>query len=211
MRDVDINVRSVAINMCCSVTNNLRYLYIFVFTRINIAVNIHCNKMTDLTPTQSTTQPSAQQPLQETITGRDAMAIMERNAAEARDREIKLQEAAQKAERDRQLLQKHIYDNANPPPLLIVTIGLGVLLTMWILYMLYLKPDASGEWIDDMNNKFIFTHNKFTGNVKVRVNGKCGGYAKLIDNYFRYGELIGVWDYADNISCLNGMQLTRFL
>lgn len=142
---------------------------------------------------------------------RDVLQAVQQSEVEERSREIKLQEASRKGERERQILQKHIYDNANPDPLLIVTIGLGVILTMWILYMLYLKPDSSGEWRDDMNNQYILTHNRFTGNVKLRFNGKCGGYAKLVDNYFRYGDLIGVWDYADTIVFVNGMELNRLL
>ena len=147
----------------------------------------------------------------ESLTGRDVLRAMEQENVAERSREIKLQEASVKAERERQILQKHIYDNANPSPLLIVTIGLGVLLTMWIIWMLYLKPDASGEWRDDMNNQYVLTHNRFTGNVRLRLNGKCKGFAKLVDNYFRYGELIGVWDYADSITFVNGMQLMRFI
>lgn len=147
----------------------------------------------------------------QSLTPRDVIANIQQEEVTERSREIKLQEAAKKAEREQQILQKHIYDNANPPALLIVTIGLGIVLTMWIIYMVYLKPNASGEWRDDMNNEYVLTHNRFTGNVRVRMNGKCKGFAKLIDNYFRFGELIGVWDYADNITFINGMQLMRFL
>jgi len=149
--------------------------------------------------------------LNETLTSRDVIAAIQKEDSMDRSREIKLQEASIKAEQERQILQKHIYDNANPSPLLITTIGLGVILTMWIIYMLYLKPDASGEWLDDMNNQYILTHNRITGNVRVRLNGKCKGFAKLIDNYFRYGELIGVWDYSDSIMFVNGIELTRIL
>lgn len=147
----------------------------------------------------------------ETILPRDVIAEVQKSDAADASREAKLQEASRKAERDKQMLQKHIYDNANPPPLLIVTISLGVVLTMWIIYMMFLKPDASGEWRDDMNNNYILTHNRFTGNVRVRMNGRCRGFAKLIDNYFRFGDLVGVWDYGDNISFINGMQLMRVL
>lgn len=145
------------------------------------------------------------------LTPRDVISNIQQEEIIERSRNVKLLEAVKKAEQEQQMLQKHIYDNANPSPLLVVTISLGVILTMWIIYMIYLKPNATGEWRDDMNNVYILTHNRFTGNVRVRMNGKCRGFAKLIDNYFRFGDLIGVWNYADNITFTNGMEIMKVL
>jgi hypothetical protein len=162
------------------------------------------NELTPVTPTPLSV-PLAQQ----SLAPEDVIkSVNESLRADARQA-AKVKEAGDKLEADRQVLQARIYDNANPSPLLVATIALATLLTMWILYIVFLKPDASGEWRDELNNKYRLTHNRFTGTIRMRINGKCAGYAKVIDNYFRYGDLVGLWDYSDNIIFVNGIQLFR--
>lgn len=139
----------------------------------------------------------------------DVMNNINSDIDKMQKRNVRILEESERAESERDLLQKKVYENANPSPLLIATICLATLLTMWILYTIFLKPDASGEWRDESNNKYHMSHNRFTGTIKMKINGKCSGYAKVIDNYFRYGDLVGLWDYSTSIVFVNGMQLYK--
>ncbi len=122
-----------------------------------------------------------------------------------------LREAAVKAEQERALLQKKVYDVSNPSPIFVAIIVVAVILAMYIIYVVFLKPCMSGEWMDHAGNSWLITHNRFTGNFRVKINGECRGVGKTLDNYVSYGDLVGVWNYGNIIVFTEGWHLQRVL
>lgn len=116
-----------------------------------------------------------------------------------------------KADKERALLQKKVYDISNPSPIFVTGIVIVILLIMYFIYVIFLKSCMSGEWSDHAGNIWYISHNKFTGNFQVKINNKNRGVGKVLDNYVRYGDLIGVWNYGNIIMFTEGWQLTRFL
>ena len=139
----------------------------------------------------------------------DVIKSIERDRQQQITYETQLKEAVIKAEREQILLQKKIYDVSNPSPIFVAAIVIVVLLVMYIIYVLFLKPCMSGEWLDHAGNEWNISHNRFTGNFRVKINGECRGSGKNLDNYVHYGDLIGVWNYHDIIYFTEGWQLQR--
>jgi len=150
-------------------------------------------------------------PVVNSLAPEDVLKEIERDRDRERAYNIKLQEAAIKAEKERALLQKHIYNNANPDPHIIVAIVIAVLLALYVIYALFIKPCMSGEWADPSGNKWQIDHNNFTGNISVKINGKCAGTGSVQDNYVKYGELVGVWNYGKKIMFTKGWDLSKVL
>ncbi len=123
--------------------------------------------------------------------------------------EENLKKKAIKAEKERALLQKKIYDLSNPSPLIVAGIVVGVLFFMYIVYLIFLKPCLSGQWMDHAGNEWTISHNRLTGNFCVKINGESSGSGKSLDNYVEYGDLIGVWNYRDVVYFTEGWQLHR--
>lgn len=150
------------------------------------------------------------QPVQPTSTAPDDVL---RNIANERQQQQayqnKLVETSIAAERERALLQKKVYDLANPSPIFVTAVVIVILLSMYLVYVIFLKPCMSGEWMDHAGNTWDIAHNRFTGNFKVRINGECQGSGKALDNYVRYGDLVGVWNYGNVIVFTEGWQLQR--
>ena len=139
----------------------------------------------------------------------DVIKSIERDRQRQLTYETQLKEAAIKAEREAQLLQKKIYDSSNPSPIFVAAIVITVLLIMYIIYVVFLKPCMSGDWLDHAGNEWTISHNRFTGNFRVKINGECRGVGKTLDNYVQYGDLVGVWNYHDIIYFTEGWQLQR--
>lgn len=141
----------------------------------------------------------------------DVIKNLEQDAAQSAAREQKLMEDVAKAERDRELLQKRVYEVANPSPILITCVVLGVLLMLYIIYMIFLRPCLSGEWVDPSGNIWHIAHNRMSGQFSVCLNGEPSGSGKVMDNYVQYGDLIGVWNYGRVIVFTEGWHLERLL
>lgn len=123
--------------------------------------------------------------------------------------ESQLKEAAIRAEQERVLLQKKIYDISNPSPIFVAVLVVAILIAMYIIYVIFLKPCMSGNWMDQAGNEWNIEHNRFTGNFRVKINNECRGVGKSLDNYVQYGNLVGVWNYNDVIYFTEGWQLQR--
>ncbi len=145
---------------------------------------------------------------------RDKVATLSRKEQEKIDDELyykNLKKNAIRAEQERYLLQKKIYEIANPSPVVIASLIVAVLVSMYIVYVAFLKPCLSGEWMDHAGNTWYIEHNRFTGNFTVEINGDDSGVGKAIDNYVSYGDLVGVWNYGNVLVFTEGWQLNRVL
>lgn len=141
----------------------------------------------------------------------DVLKSIEQSKQQEATYQANLQSAAIRAEQERQLLQKKIYDSSNPSPIFVASIVLAVILAMYVIYVVFLKPCLSGEWMDHAGNSWEISHNRFTGTFRVKINGECRGVGKSLDNYISYGDLIGVWNYGDVITFTEGWHLQRVL
>ncbi len=139
----------------------------------------------------------------------DVLKSIEDEAIREQLYQTNLIDASIRAEKERALLQKKVYDLANPSPIFVASVVIAVLLAMYLIYVIFLKPCMSGEWLDHAGNTWDITHNRFTGNFRVRINGECKGSGKALDNYVRYGDLIGVWNYGNVIVFTEGWHLQR--
>ena len=121
----------------------------------------------------------------------------------------KLQREANKVEQERKMLQKKIYSDANPSPIFMAGLVVAVLICMYIIYVVLLKPCVSGEWMDHDGNTWDLCQNRFTGTFTVDINDEESGMGQVIDNYVSYGDLVGVWNYGNVIAFTEGWQLNR--
>jgi hypothetical protein len=137
-------------------------------------------------------------------------AVRESESAEL-SRQQQLLERSEKAEQERKIIQKTVYDVSNPSPLAITCVVIGMLLVMYIIYLMFLKPCMSGEWVDNIGNTWNINHDKLRNVFDVTVNGKSSGVGIVYDNYIKYGKLIGAWDYSDRVVFTDGIILERVL
>lgn len=115
-----------------------------------------------------------------------------------------LKEAASRAEQEQQLLQKYVTKSAHPSPL-VVLICAGILIAVvWLVYMYYIKPNISGYWISNDSNIYCIKHDPIQSSATIN-----GHKMTIIDNYLKYQDVIGVWDYSNQIRWLNGQTFNR--
>jgi hypothetical protein len=141
----------------------------------------------------------------------DVLKSIENDANKERAYQANLVQEALRAEQERALLQKKVYDLSNPSPIFMTVLVVAVVLLMYLIYVLFLKPCMSGEWMDHAGNTWQISHNRFNGNLRVRINGECRGSGKVLDNYVNYGDLIGVWNYGNVIVFTEGWHLERVI
>jgi len=132
---------------------------------------------------------------------------LDRKLKEKRTKDIKI--ASEQAELEANMLIKYVENNSNPNPLYIIIYSIVIFLLIWIIYVFFIKSNASGEWIDNNNNIWYLKHNYVIGSLKVLVNDSTMLNCRLSGNLFRCNDLIGVWDYNDNIIFVGGGWLTR--
>jgi len=120
-----------------------------------------------------------------------------------------LQRESEKAELEREMLQKHVYENANPSPIFVVAVITAIIVCMYVVYVMFVKPCMSGLWMDVAGNEWVIKHNRFTSEFTVAINGECKGTGQTYDNYVKYGDVVGVWDYANLIATTEGWHLQR--
>ena len=111
--------------------------------------------------------------------------------------------------RDANDLARIVQNNANPNPSVIAGSILIVVGVMYLVYVYWFKPNASGEWYDDTNTQWIIKHDVWSDNISLVINGIPNNYGVMVDNMFKYDNVIGVWNYHDVILLVDGGNLTR--
>ena len=140
----------------------------------------------------------------------DAIDYVKRSDQEERIRQIAVAEKANKLEEERKLLQKYVYDSANPSPIVIAVIVLAAFAIIYVIYLIFVKPCMSGEWVDIKGNVWLIKHKILTGNVVAEcAEGIHRG--KVSDNFVEIGNLAGVWNYGNTIIFIDGPTLERVL
>lgn len=143
------------------------------------------------------------------LSAAEQMAIIERERETEKARQTALLENAAKAEEERKLLQKTVYDSSNPSPIFVTCMVIGTLLIMYIIYVVFLKPCMSGIWIDTAGNQWYIDHSVVKNIFTVYVDDNYGGTGYIYDNYLQFGDLVGVWNYSDQIFFTDGFELNR--
>ena len=103
------------------------------------------------------------------------------------------------------LLQTTVYDNSNPHPAKVAMIFALILMAIWLIYLLFVKPNMSGVWIDTNGNKWIIEQSVHGDTrVKVIMKGKTiKGKARITGNIFKFKGTVGVWNYNDVVVFMN--------
>ena len=132
-------------------------------------------------------------------------------------RKAKLQETKKNLRDEALLLQEHIYDNANPSPVLITILIVGILFLLWLLYIVYMKNSMSGSWYDSDNRCWDIHHNKFSDELRIEIsenNGKkkvSRGVGSISGSLFKYEDHIGLWNHSNIILFVNGGGLVKLV
>lgn len=110
------------------------------------------------------------------------------------------------------ILQNILTKSANPSPIYIVLLTIFVLVILWMLHYIFIKPKLTGEWYPDAGNDVWHLKHKFMSNeVSVKINEKDKGHLKAIDNLIMYNNILGIWNYENTVIFTNGLILTRSL
>jgi hypothetical protein len=131
--------------------------------------------------------------------------------AELKEKNEQLGKKLEETENKRQYLQSILNKSANPHPVIIVLIVVSLLVILWFIHYLFIKPDISGEWHSQHNNVWRLNKKFMSNNVSVKINERNQGSLDVIDNLVEYNGLIGVWNYNNTIVFLDGTTLTRSL
>jgi hypothetical protein len=137
----------------------------------------------------------------------NAAAIADAVNVEQETRAIKRDASVKKLKQATDIVRSVVNENANPSPVLIAAVFAGVMIAVWIIYAMLIKPDASGEWFDDRNGKWELKHGIF-GSLCATYNGRTL-QCTMSDNMFKCGNVLGIWNYADIIILVGGGNLTR--
>ncbi len=139
----------------------------------------------------------------------DVLNATKENEDAERIKQIVLAEKSNKLEEERKLLQKYVYDSANPSPVIIAGIVLSAVIIIYVIYLIFIKPCLTGDWSDVYGNIWCINHNIITGSLLVENGKKING--KVSDNFVEIGELTGVWNYGNTIIFIDGPTLERIL
>jgi len=100
------------------------------------------------------------------ISGNDAINIAEKNR---RDQEA-FNLTNQEAEKKRAMLQKYIYENSNPNPVIVVICAVVIVAVVYLVYLAYIKPCASGKWYEERTRRvWHVDHNKLTDALDISI------------------------------------------
>jgi hypothetical protein len=122
----------------------------------------------------------------------------------------RIEEIAAENKKRAKTLQAIVNDNANPHPAHVALIFALVLAVIWLIYIIFVKPNISGVWIDTKGNKWIIDHSFSSVDVKLITNGKTiKGKAKITDNIFKFKEYTGIWNYNDIVIFIGGGGMER--
>jgi hypothetical protein len=137
----------------------------------------------------------------------EANKILEQVRREEKNKEQRTNDDTIKLEQAESLVRRIVYDNSNPNPVLIAGIFAGIMIVIWFIYVMMIKPNASGEWYDDKGNRWDLDHYRM-GGITALVRGKLVN-CTLSDNMFKCGNMMGIWNYSDVIILVGGGNLTR--
>jgi hypothetical protein len=79
---------------------------------------------------------------------------------------------------------------------------------MYLAYVYFVTPDMSGSWIDHQGQELTIKHKKFTGELLITVNGMIRR-GLIADNLFKFGDVMGIWNYKNVIVYVDGGGLQR--
>jgi hypothetical protein len=127
--------------------------------------------------------------------------------AELRSQAIKKESSLKNLNQAVDIVRGVVNENANPSPVLVAVVFAGVMIAAWIIYAMLLKPDVSGTWVDDRNDRWKLKHGVF-GSLCATYNDRTV-QCTLSDNMFKCGNLLGIWNYDDVIILVGGGNLTR--
>ncbi len=147
----------------------------------------------------------------------DVLREAQNELAQQKQRNARLLEQSERLEIERDLLQKKVYQNANPNPVLIIALVLVTWFVIYVLYVIFIKPTLSGEWVDNKGNVWNIRHKKFSGEifldlVEIKNHNKPAikhVTGVVIDNFVYYAGVVGVWDYKNKILLVGGGDLQR--
>ncbi len=142
----------------------------------------------------------------------DVMKSVEAEQEAERIKKIVIAEKSDKLEEERNLLQKYVYDSANPSPVIIAAIVIVSLALIYIIYLIFIKPCLTGEWVDIHGNTWDINHNIITGCLDVYdVNQGKKIEGKVSDNFIEIANMTGVWNYGNTIIFIDGPTYERVL
>ena len=146
--------------------------------------------------------------------GADLLKFLDQEQAINVAREGEYRRVDKETQAKANIIRKVVEKSANPSPIILAVAVLIVLVGAYVLYMMYVKPCASGRWVDDSGVEYELEHNKLDGKINLTVYKKQREVdqmaGKIIDNYITVASVPGVWDYADNIMLFNGTMMKRF-
>lgn len=102
-----------------------------------------------------------------------------------------------------ELLKNKVIKATNPHPVLLMFLFSVVVLSMVLIYVIFVMPSASGTWVDDHGAVCQIHHGVF-GGVSSTV-GEC----IIRGNLVKFNKQIGIWDHGDTIRFLSGDKLRR--
>lgn len=149
-----------------------------------------------------------------TTSGADVAQIVDKDNLLKQNYETEVKRVSDETEQKANTIKKIVNRVANPHPLTISLAIIVVLVSMYLIYILFIRPCLDGNWIDTSGVEYSLRHDKLSGRVDMtaykhhREINKSKG--EIIDNYIVLAGVPGVWDYADNIILFNGVEMKRF-
>lgn len=123
-----------------------------------------------------------------------------------------LQEQIDENKKNTKVLQNILTKSANPSPVYIIIIVIGVIIALWFIHYIFIKPKLTGEWYPESGSDVWKLKHRFMSNtVDVTINEKKHGTLEVVDNLISYNGRIAIWNYGNTILFTNGMILTRSL
>lgn len=143
------------------------------------------------------------------LSGAEAAKQAVIQAAEEKAREEKLLIESDRLDKDALYLQKYIHNNANPSPVMIAVCIVAIILVLWLIIGVGLRPNATGEWYDSSGHQWLIDHSCWSGRASAFVNNERSINIDIVDNMVKIGPKIGVWNYRDTIIFVGGGKLER--
>lgn len=105
-------------------------------------------------------------------------------------------------------LQRSIILSSNPSPIMLAMIFVVVLVGLWFIHLVFIKPSMSGIWHEGPLRIYV-DHNRMTDVIHVRYGDEWLPDGFITDNLVNIGGRIGVWDYRSLIYMLDGGRWQR--
>ena len=115
-------------------------------------------------------------------------------------------EAAAMANTTSITLTKHINDNCNIPPMTALAVSMGVVVFICLAYYMVKPAPLTGEWYDSSGVQYYF---KQRGKKVSVLSGGHKQEASFIENVFKLGDNIGVYDHAGVIRSNSGVSFYK--